>query len=362
MNNAASLNVEVRSTTDNENVSRFKKDLSGFIRQCISLFQSYDFYRNFKKNVLNKMINILEYDVIYTTYGPTACNLCGLLLKRKYSNIKWIADFRDPMVVEDTPWLFKKIFGYIQNNTCKKADHIISVSEGYNQRICGKSYQYKSSVITNGYDEEDYVFDGAEKDSNKFSFAYAGALYEGKRDAKILFKLLRELIDSKQVDKTDLKFNYAGNDFVFLMKQAQNYGLEHILINHGFIPRNECLKMLKESRYLVLLTWNSVGEEGVLPGKSFEYILMKIPIIAIINGNRANSEVYQIIQKTKAGIAYESVQDDAHYSMLKNYIHNEYNQYRKGVQSDYLPDKDTIEKYNYSSIADEVITIINDLV
>lgn len=340
--------------------SRAKQVLSIYKRQILSLIKSINYYINFKRYIKLKKIDINKYDVVLSTYGPTSSNLCGLFLKRKYKKIKWIADFRDPMVYEDTPIGMRFIYNAIQRKVVKKCDFITAVSRGYLDRIC-KYDKSKSIVLTNGFDYDDLDIDVNNSKDDKFTFAYAGALYEGKRDASILFKIIKELIDEGIMEKLDFEFKYAGNDYAFLYQQAKKYNLEENVKNYGFIPRNKSLELLNSCRYLILLTWNSIGEEGVIPGKFFEYLMLDKKIIAIINGNLENSEIYRLINDSNSGIGYEECRSEKHYYLLKKFIKEEYDIFKKKSDREYTSNRDIIELYNYKNITKELINLIEML-
>ncbi|WP_158587646.1 glycosyltransferase [Neobacillus notoginsengisoli] len=334
-----------------------RKTISFNIRYSISLYKSYDFFKVFKENVKSNPQTYKKYEVCISTFGPTASLLSGLWLKRKFPNIKWICDFRDPMVLEDTPFLFKNYNRYLQKKACKNADYIVAVSEGYLDRICKNKYHDKSYVIPNGYDIEDLDEIGSQDKPQKFSLVYPGALYGGKRKITPLFRVLSELAKEKKIDLYDIEFWYAGSQFNILFEQAQAYSIEDILVNHGTLSRKDCLELQCKSRYLILSTWNNNGEEGVFPGKILEYMLFNKPIIALVSGNKANSEIYQMIHNSKIGIAYEEMQAE-HYILLKEYILNEYKRFKKGLEPTFNSDEAFVNKYNYLNIIKDFIFLI----
>lgn len=68
-------------------------------------------------------------------------------------------------------------------------------------------------TIPNGYDRIDAaIFDEITPDTNMFSLAYVGALYEGKRDIGPLFSVLRQLCDEGIIQKKQIVFHYAGGE------------------------------------------------------------------------------------------------------------------------------------------------------
>jgi hypothetical protein len=346
----------LRSSKEKHNKIKFQ-ELRFFKRQLLLFLKSKDFFDQFKNLVKKKEIDISTYDYLYTTYGPVSSTLIGLWLKRKYPQLKWINDFRDPMVVPDTPFFFKNYYKWLQQKSCKKADCIVTISNGCLTQITGDKFREKAFVLTNGFDKEDLSQISDTLHKQKFNFVYTGSLYEGKRDLSTLFEVLKDLINKGKVDIKDIEFNYAGSDFEALEKQAMKFELESIIINHGLLPRNKSIQLQKESIFLVLATWNSDTEEGVLTGKFFEYMLMDKPIIALINGNKADSETKTIINKACIGIAYEQKNHSTDYFQLSSYILGQYDYYKQNNSIYYQPNKEEIEKYNYGNIVDKFESI-----
>lgn len=339
--------------------SYIKKISSFYFRQLVSLYRSFDFFIIFKKHVKKDLNLFKNYDVCISTFGPTASVLCGIWLKRKFPNMVWICDFRDPMVVEDTPLLFKIYNNYIQKKACKNADSIIAVSKGYLKRICNGKFEDKSYVIPNGYDLDDLPKVSYLNDSKKFSFVYPGSLYEGKRKFTLLFKVLRELYQESKIALDDIEFWYAGSDFSTLFNQAKQFNVENLLVNFGSLSRKECLELQFKSRFLVLTTWNNNGEEGVFPGKVLEYMLFNKPIIGLVSGNKKHSEIYETITSGRLGIVVEEMQEE-HYLKFKQYILNEYKRFKNGENATNCPDKHIINQYNYKNITEKLISIIEN--
>ena len=340
--------------------SRIKNKLSWFYRTSLYLLSCFDFYKQTKKYIKRRGLNLEEYDAVFTTFGPLSNLWIGLYIKKKYKKIKWVADFRDPILVDLTPLVYKPYYRHMEKKVCKKADEIICVSKGYLDRICRGKYSLKSSTITNGYDVDDLPKNINMRASDKFRFTYVGAMYEGKRLITPLFEVLAELIKEKSIEKENVEFVYAGRDFKFLFDQAAKYKIEDILIDKGQLPRKECIELQYGSRYLVLSTWNNKGEEGVFPGKFLEYMLFNKPIVAIVSGDVPNSEVCSVINKANLGVCYEEVCKSEHYEILKNYILSEYLRYENHGNSFFKPDKDILDYYNYKNISRLIYNKIYD--
>lgn len=351
-------NVSKSAPTFHHTNNSFIKGLKRFKRIIISLKSGKRYYRDVMRFIDTHPVPISEYDAVFTTFGPVSSVLIGLELKRRYPKTKWLCDFRDPMVVEEVSVFLKPYMRVLQNRACRKADKIITVSNGFLKRICQNRYADKSYMITNGYDPSDIPDMPSAKTDGILHFVYAGALYEGKRKITPLFRAFRELADEGKIDIEKICFDYAGRDFQFLCEQAKDYDLNCILKDHGMLTRDECLDLQNSADFLVLCTWNNRGEEGVFPGKFLEYMLFNKPIIALVDGNRANSEVACVMREGKFGIACEAAVGGKDYAELKSYVQKQYQLFSDEKALEFAPEKEVLNRYNYDNIMRQIEELI----
>jgi len=315
------------------------------------------FNKNFKLLLNSDLFDIKRYDTVLSTFGPT-CNVqCGLYCKKIFSNINWICDFRDPMLTRNTPMIYRPFNYFLQKNALKHSDKIVAVSNGYLKRICKGKYQNKSYMIPNGYDKEDIKIYSSEQNS-VLNITYVGSLYEGKRDISVIFKVLSEIIEAGIIDKSRICFNYAGKDIKALNDQASLYKLVDIIKDHKMLSREVCLQLQFSSDLVVLSTWNYKNEYGVFPGKFLEYMLINKPIIAIVNGDLAESEVKEIMEEGDFGATYEYVNDSNDYPKLKEYLIYQINSYLNRSNLKFSPINEVVERYNYDNIIQSVIALL----
>lgn len=325
-------------------------------RELIIIKKSKKFAKSFKKELLANLEKYRSYDAVITSYGPLACHYCGLLMKKYCPDVKWMADFRDPMVVNHTSFLTKGYRGRLQNKICKRADSLVAVSNGYYNRIFGEKYKHKASVIYNGFDRNDLDLSAIEPDG-LFSFTYVGALYEGKRDPAPLFEVLKELCDEGKIDRNDIHIKYAGTHYL-IIKQAKRYGFEDRVTDYGMLPRKQCLELQAQSRHLLLLTWNEKGENGVFPGKFLEYIMMGKPIISIVTGEEPDSEVSVVMKRANLGLTYEEATKERDRAALKEYVYKDYLTFKAGKLPELDVNKKEIDRFDFANAAKQIEELI----
>lgn len=260
-----------------------------------------------------------KFDLIYTSYPSFASPFSGVMLKKMKLSKCLLIDFRDP-VESLTTGNFFSIKRWVQKKLVSYSDFRLYASDGVKKSIVGGCTAINDVVINNGFDQEDIVFDDCNScgkfDVSVLRFAYTGNLYGEKRNLQPFFHALSEVLKSKHYPYTSVSLEYAGGDSETFKRYADDYGLLGAVIDHGRVSRSESLEIQQRSDICLLATWNTESEQGVLTGKIFEYFMVRKPILAIVSGNCADSEVYKVINTTGAGFCYECADESGFDDML----------------------------------------------
>lgn len=298
-------------------------------------------------------IPLKKIDVMISTYGAAGAIRLALKIHQRYPQIKWIADYRDPVLSESG---IKKMLLY---RLALKADQKAAYITGATKSCIGSGkYRSKFRWIPNGYDRED--LDGiTPTKNNKMTICYTGSLYYGKRDMSILLKMISELIQEQKMDKEKINIVYAGEKFYLLQLQAAKYGLSEILCNKGMVIRKEALTIQKQADILCALTWNNEGNDNILTGKVLEYFMMNKPIFAVVTGNKPESIIKQIINKANLGYCIEEAGLEQNYDVAKSWLLNRYNEYIDTGSIECHPIERILEKYSSQKMAERFGCLID---
>lgn len=275
---------------------------------------------NFLKDYLQQE-NIVS---VITTGPPHSLHLIGLNLKKEIG-INWIADFRDPWTqigYHSKLRLTKnsqKKHQILEKQVLETADKIIVTSFSTKSEFELKTSQ-PVHLITNGYDEvafsEEIIRD------KEFSFSHIGSLLSG-RNPKILWKVFKELIEENEDFKNTFKLKLVGTVSPEVIKSIEEYGLKAYLELIPYVKHSEALIIQRQTQVLLLLEIDSEQTRGILPGKLFEYLYAKRPILAI---GPKNWDAQRIISETNAGRTFNFEQEEK----LKEYIQFLFSEFKQG--------------------------------
>ena len=289
-----------------------------------------------------------DIQTIITTGPPHSVHLIGHQLKEKFK-LKWVADFRDPWtsigyhkklkLTKGSQKKHKALEHLVLNN----ADKIVvtsSVTRNEFRALTKKPIE----VITNGYDldlEEKVQLD------TKFTISHIGSLLSGRNPSN-LWKVLAELIQENKDFKNAFELQLIGVVSADIMDSLSKYDLASFVRHIGYISHAEAVNYQRKSQVLLLVEIDSTVAKGIIPGKLFEYMAAKRPILGI---GPKDWEVRDIIAETKTGTTF----DHELHSHLKTVLLDWFAKY----QQDKLTIEATgIEKYSRRELTGKLAAYI----
>ncbi len=238
-----------------------------------NLIYIYGAYQNAKK-----LIDQGQISTIYSSFGPYADHFVAYLLKRKYPDLRWIADYRDLQIEP----IYRNVVltNYqrrIEKIILSKADLVTSISDGLSKQL--ELNDRPTKTVLRGVELR-----VQEAQYEKFTISYTGSLYFDYRDPRVLFSELKSMIDSRVIEPSDLQILYAGRDGLRFSDWISEAGLSSVFFNKGMVTQDEAKTIQNRSHINLLLTSSSPELTGVLTGKVFEYFEALNPTLCLING------------------------------------------------------------------------------
>ena len=264
-----------------EKEQSFLQKLLLFIRGNFFIPDARKFWVKPSIKYLSDYIQKNNIDTIVTTGPPHSVHLIGLGLKQKHK-LRWIADFRDPwtsigyhtrLKLTETSEIKHK---NLEEKVLKGASGIITTSFTTKAEF-EKLTDTPITVITNGYDN----FSPYEVElDEKFTISHIGSLLSG-RDPKNLWKALGELVKENVHFAEDFRLKLVGAVSDAVVNSIKKSGLEEHLELTGYVSHPEALRIQRSAQVLLLVEINSVETRGIIPGKLFEYMAAKRPVLAL---------------------------------------------------------------------------------
>lgn len=287
-------------------------DLSGvfdeFVRSHLSIPDPFVTWAIPAVNAGLKAVRKFRPDVILATAPAFTDFVIGWQLSRR-TGIPWVADYRDlwtgDVLREWVPAWRQRFEISLERRILRTASAVVSVSGPKTEYVRQRVPQLRADrffTITNGYDLDE--FEGLTPEygasDGVFRIVYAGRLFKNRRGYELL-EALGGLLAKKPEYRDKIRLEYYGGvapEIEHRMNELiDRYGMH---TNVRFFPdvsykRSKALQLGAGALLMIVDTGKTTS--GVIPGKLFEYIAARRPILCIAEQG-ATSE---IIERGKLG-------------------------------------------------------------
>lgn len=288
------------------NNQSWKSKLSIWVRGNFFIPDARVFWVNPSVKFLEEYLKINKIDVLVTSGPPHSLHLIGLNLKKKFPNIRWIADFRDPWT-EISYYKHLKLTNksdkkhrQLESDVFKNAD--ITLATSYTDAENFRKNGANAVCITNGFDESDAS--KTLKPSNpqtlkqdKFTLSYIGVL-EQLRNPENLWKALGDLVKTNAEFAENFRLKFVGRIDDKILGSFENSNLKNHIENLGYLSHDKAIDEMANSSMLLMTNFPNESSKGIIPGKIFEYLATGKQIISF---GPNDADVSKILDETKAG-------------------------------------------------------------
>lgn len=248
--------------------------------------QRYNLFDKVSRHLLNKILDYpdIEFcwkipqilkkesdaDLLITIAMPFPIHWGAAIAKRLMGNTfpkVWISDCGDPYMGNGMEGGHLPYFKYIEQFWGNQTDYVTIPVESA-KKAYYPNVQNKIHIIPQGFDMENIKLSEYSKNSIPH-FAYAGAIYKGRRDPSSFLEYLCGL-------NTDFVFTVFTETPEFYAKYKKSLGTK--LIIRKYVPRTELLLELSKQDFLINLLNQSAVQS---PSKLIDYLLSQRPIINI---------------------------------------------------------------------------------
>lgn len=331
------------------------------IRNILSIPDNKNLWTYNVLKTISLKLNFKDIDLIYTTSGPYSAHIIGYNLKQKY-DIPWVADFRDewtnnPYFNPNTENMVFKLQKDLETKILRYCDKVITTSQLSTLNYINNFSLQKSKVktITNGYDDEDFIDIPLSCKNNKFTIVYTGSLYLIRTPYTFLSSI-NNLLKKSLLDKDKIQINFIGTCEQEIYNKITELDIYKTTKFIPYLPHLDSIAEASKADLLLLIP----NSKAICPGKTFEYLRLKTPILAL---SPKDSVVEDILNKTGCGknIDFDDIES------IENYIKYQYDNWLNSVNTLNVNEEE-IKKYKrkyltgiLSKVFDEIISIKNHI-
>jgi glycosyltransferase involved in cell wall biosynthesis len=336
---------------------KFSESMAEFIRSTFFIPDArIGWYRHAVK-MGKRILEEENIDMIYSSSPPYTCSVIARKL-HKISGKPWVAGFRDPwrgFLSTPERWFIPRMIDTHLERSCFKDCSALEVA--WKGIILDFNKKYpdiplsKCHHLNNGFDSADYPAVSYQL-NEKFTVTYTGSMY-GKRNPQVFIKAVEELVNENKVDKNKICLRFVGRFGNEVLQMFEHPVLKNSFEIIHYLPHAESIKLLLKSEALLMIVDDFKGNEEIVPGKVFEYMGAKRPIITIA----PLGAVTQIISETNSGLSARTN------DVIK--IKEIFLKYYTGFMNKNLVishDENEIKKYERKEVTKELAKIFNSLI
>ncbi|MFZ1538473.1 MAG: glycosyltransferase [Chromatiaceae bacterium] len=294
------------------------------------------------------------FDVIYTSSYPYSVHFAGGALKQRLG-LPWVADLRDPWVenelmLEHLPRWVRARHARAERRMVESCDALVCAHPGHAERL-RERYRLSPSrclAITNGYDPEDYLNfpdppplgpDGVVR------LVHTGSFY-GAYSPIPLLRALTQGWRPLPAGIQTLEVRLVGGDGDVIFPDLP--GLRVVVR-----PRVSHAEALQEQAgaHLLLCVFDRSFLKSLLPGKLFEYMACKRPIVAVVPSGGSTAE---LIRTTTTGWVADCDRPEEIIAALQASMAD-----LLGYGRGFSPDRHAIARYSRPELARQLSAVLS---
>ncbi|HEX5132398.1 MAG TPA: glycosyltransferase [Candidatus Krumholzibacteria bacterium] len=265
------------------------------------------------------------YDAIYSTSPPESAHLVGATLHRR-TRLPWVADFRDPWMnlhLMDVPSPLHAAFHRrLERMVCRQAELVATTA--WSERLLRCAWQAaRVTRISNGYDGEEMAAVASVQPpaGGPMRIVHAGMLTL-RRSAVPFLEALRALQDRRPDARGNIDVEFAGAREDENDRAAARLGLTDCVRFVDTVAHTDMLRRERAAHILLLIKHADPRYNGLVPGKLYEYIGLRRPVLALV----PPGEALELVRSLRRG---ETV-DPADAAAISRVLEHLYDLHRAG--------------------------------
>ena len=350
--------IDVNVIKKDDQKRSFKENIAELIRATFFIPDARIGWRLSAGKAIKQIQKEYKIDAIYSSSPPYTCSLIARDFKRK-THLPWVAGFRDPwrgFISAPKRWFLPELVDIImEKSVFTEADAVECAWEGIIKDALGKYPRLNKNKfhhVPNGYDSAE--FPKVEKRRNlKFTVTYTGSMY-GRRNPESFFSAIELLINQGKVNPDYLHLRFVGRFGAEVLEMFDKASFKKSIEIIDYVPHDKSIEFLMLSDALLLVVDESKESSEIVPGKVYEYIGVKRPVITIAPHDGA---IAKLMEETQSGrVAHQSELE-----LTANIIEDLYKQWETNNWI-YSPIEEEVKKYERKESARMLAGLLDGLV
>ncbi|MFN8351852.1 MAG: glycosyl transferase family 1 [Flavobacteriales bacterium] len=233
---------------------------------------------------LERYLRTHPVDAVVSTGPPHSMHLIALGLKRRFPQLRWIADWRDPWTNIDfyrelklTAWADRK-HHRLERAVVATAD--VNVAVGWTMAAeLDAIGSHRTEVITNGADPADLPVPPEPVDE-AYSLVHVGSM-TATRDVPQVWKALAAIGAQDPAFREKLRIRFVGPVDGGVLASIADAGLQDKVERLGSVGHERAMREMQRARVLLLSVNDTPNAKGVITSKVFEYLALGRPVLAV---------------------------------------------------------------------------------
>jgi hypothetical protein len=350
--------IDVNVIKKDDQKRSFKENIAELIRATFFIPDARIGWRLSAGKAIKQIQKEYKIDAIYSSSPPYTCSLIARDFKRK-THLPWVAGFRDPwrgFISAPKRWFLPELVDIMmEKSVFTEADAVECAWEGIIKDAMGKYPRLnkkKFHHVPNGYDSAE--FPKVEKRRNlKFTVTYTGSMY-GRRNPESFFSAIELLIKENKINPDYLHLRFVGRFGTEVLEMFEKASFKNSIEIIDYVPHDKSIEFLMLSDALLLVVDESKESSEIVPGKVYEYIGVKRPVITIAPHDGA---IAKLMEETQSGkVAHQSELE-----LTANIIEDLYKQWETNTWN-YTPIEEEVKKYERKESARMLAELLDGLV
>lgn len=289
-----------------------------------------------------------KFDALFITCPPFSAFDIISQIKKKH-DIPLFADYRDlwyKSYFSFYPTPFHKLLHKKKEYRALKAADRITVTNRKIKEKLLNTYPFLTFddivILSHGYDPEDFEKIPAQpKPQNKMVLMYSG-IFMVYNTPIYLLKAFKQLTIERPDIASNIELHFVG----FLRKENQKLirklKLQAFVKDHGYVNHDDAIAKIKSADVLWFMVGRKKNIDAILPGKVYEYIGARKPVLACVPDGAAKMAVEE------SGAGFICSPDNI--EEIKNTILEVYNQFKNNTLP--VPSEEVLEKFRRDNLTE----------